>query len=296
MATAPLLVRAGTLPGRLIVVLQDGAVLGICRRAVEDPFTGRVLGFAFEDDEWYEGPKFIPQHAVVGFGENAILLEDRSQIMQLHQAAEIRLILKQKETYLEKHVMTENGAYLGEIFDYDFDRSGYAVHYYLHRYLSGDASCALVPAERTRRVGKSLVLVAEGQLIPTEVQPGIRAPWEAVRAPRITPTLKTLDQLRPPRPAAEIPSRERTAAGTRPAPDSVSERFQQKQYAYLLGRHAERDVLTDQGALVIGRGQLIDETVLRRAQESGKFMELAISSRTSATASAQPAESSRGAA
>jgi|GEM_PF-7005841 len=295
MATAPMLVRAGTLPGRLVVVLQDGSVLGICRRAVEDPFTGRVLGFALEDDEWYEGPKFLPQQAVVGYGDNALILEDRSQLMQLHQAAEIRLILKQKETFLEKHVMTESGSYIGEIFDYDFDRSGYAVHYYLHRYLSGDASCALIPAERTRRVGKSLVLVAEGQLIPTEVQPGIRAPWEAVRAARITPTLKTLEQLRPSMPVAELPPALRTATTARHS-DPAVDRYQQKLDAYLLGRHAERDVRADDGALVIGRGQLIDGDVLRRAQASGKLMELGISSKTSANTTAQPAESSRGAA
>lgn len=287
MATAPLLVRAGTLPGRLVVILQDGAVLGICRRAVEDPFTGRVLGFAFEDDEWYEGPKFVPQRAIAGYGENALLLDDRSQLLQLHQAAEIRLILKQRETLLEKHVMTEGGRYLGEIFDYDFDRDGTTVHYYLHRYLAGEPGCALVPAERTRRVGKSLVLVAEGQLIPTEVQPGVRAPWEAVRAPRIPPTLKTLEQLRPPRPAAEISPPEPVAA------DSLTERFQQRQYAYLIGRRCERDIRGDDGTLVISKGQCIDEQVLTLAQATGKFMELAISSRSTGVNTAQPAESTR---
>lgn len=289
MADSPVLVRAGTLPGRLVIALQDGSVLGICRRAIEDPFLGRVLGFAFEDDEWYEGPKFLPQQAVVGYGENALLLEDRSRILELHQAAEIRLILKQRESFVEKHVMTDDGKYLGEIFDYEFDRHGTVVHYYLHRYLAGEGDCVLVPAARTSRVGKNLVLVAEGPLKPTPLEPGVRNPWEAVRAPRIPPTQKSLEQLRlPGTPAPKAPA---VATAATPG-EALADRFNQRQYAYLLGRRCEREIRTDDGRVLIGRGQLIEAATIEAAQAAGKFMELAISSRTGGTLAGQPAQSS----
>ncbi|HYE79768.1 MAG TPA: hypothetical protein VEI97_17420 [bacterium] len=300
MPTAPDPIRAGSLPGRLVIVTRDGSVEGICRKAVEDPFLGRVLGFAFEDDEWYEGPKFVPQQAVVGYGVNALLIEDRSQVLELHQAAEIRLILKQREGFIEKHVMTDAGKYLGEIFDYDFNAAGLVTTYYIHRYLAGEHSAYLLPADRTTRVGKNLVLVADGALTPTELRPAIRAPWEGAGEPRITPTAKTLHALQFQPPAEEEPVTlpGRTITATVPSTahtEGLADRFNERQLAYLLGRRCERDILDDGGTVLIRQGHLIDESAIAAARSAGKFMELAISSRTGGTLVGQPQEG-RGAA
>ncbi|MEO7993740.1 MAG: hypothetical protein ABI743_05015 [bacterium] len=295
MPEAPYMVRAGALPGQLVIVLQDGAIQGVCRKVVEDPFLGRVLGYAFEDDEWYEGPKFLPQAAVVGFGENALLLENRRDILELHQAAEIRLILKQRESLIEKHVMTEAGKYLGEIFDYAFTPEGKITTYFLHRYLAGESASYTLPADRTVRVGKNLVLVTDAALALTDLRPERGDRPERAMVTFAAPTHKGLNTLK--RNVGGEPGVERPAATIKtanPGGESVGDRFNQRQFAYLLGRRCEREIRGDQGELIVARGQLIDEAAIRQAQSLGKFMELAISSRTGATLAGQPAE--RGAA
>ena len=286
--------RAGTLPGLIVLSLKDGEVLGAIRRGVEDPYLGRVLGLAFEDDEWYEGPKVLPFKAVESFGLNAVIVGDQRQIMSLHEAADIRLILKQRENLIEKHLMTTEGKYVGEVFDYAFnEETGQIGEYYIHRLLAGEEECFRFPAERTQRVGRSLIIVEDGPMVDTDVRPVIKRPWawmpeEAIarknhidtmvlkpgnvvseEKPKSLHTLDTLDLF------------DQTADLGKPKTQTqrLKDDFQKRHYNYLLGRRSDRDIYDEEGNPIIRKGQLIDEETIILAKKSGKFMQLAVSSR-----------------
>jgi uncharacterized protein YrrD len=289
--------RAGSLPGLIVLSLQNGEVLGAIRRGVEDPYLGRVLGFAFEDDEWYEGPKVLPFKSVESFGLNAVIVGDHTQIMSLHDAADVRLILKQKESLIEKHIMTNEGRYVGEIFDYAFnEENGQIGEYYIHRLLAGDEGCFRFPAEKTKRVGKGLVIVDDGPMIDTDIRPMIKRPWawipeeaiaqknsidapivrakpEEVVPPKEKPkTLHALDTL-------DLFNNLNEPSDSKSQTEKLRQNFQRHHYTYLLGRHSDRDIYDDEGDLIIRKGQIIDEEAIVLSKRSGKFMQLALSSR-----------------
>jgi len=287
--------RAGTLPGLLVLSLHDGEVLGGIRRGVEDPYLGRLLGLTFEDDEWYEGPKVLPFKAVESFGLNAVIISDKTQIMSLHDAADVRLILKQKETLIEKHVMTEEGKYIGEIFDYAFDDdNGRIGEYYIHRLLAGEEDCFRVPAEKTKRVGRGLVIIEDCPMVETDVRPMIKRPWAWMPEEAIArnnnveqPVLKPenvqsqRDQIKTKHALETISLFDNV--GDTGEPRSQNQRlradFQRRHYEYLLGRRSDRDIHDISGNIIIRKGQVIDEEVIILAKKCGKFMQLALSSR-----------------
>lgn len=286
--------RAGSLPGLIVLSLKDSEVLGAIRRGVEDPYFRRMLAFAFEDDEWYDGPKVLPFNAIESIGLNAVIVKDPSQIMNMDLAADVRLNLKQKESLIEKHIMTAEGRYVGEIFDYAFDEdNGMIGEYYLHRLLAGDELCYRFPAEKTIRVGKELVIVEDSPMIETDVRPVKKRPWawipeDSIAQHNIADQQKIAKAL-----SGEETKSEKTSNTIETIslfddihtkePKSKEEKlrqdFEKHHYAYLLGRKADRDIRDDDGTLIIKKGQFIDETAIRMAKKSGKFSQLAISSR-----------------
>jgi len=286
--------RAGSLPGLIVLSLKDGEVLGAIRRGVEDPYLGRLLGLAFEDDEWFEGPKIIPFKIVESFGLNAVIVGDQHEIMTLHEAADIRLILKKKESYIEKHLMTVEGRYIGEIFDFAFnEETGQVGEYYIHRLLAGEEPCYRFPAERTQRVGHSLVIVEDAPMVETDVRPLVKRPWAWMPEEAISrknqperPALKLEDVVEEEKPKTlhavdTISLFENLSDVGEPKTKSqrLKENFQRRQYAYLLGRRSDRDIHDDEGNVIVRKGQLIDEEIIILAKKSGKFMQLAVSSR-----------------
>lgn len=288
--------RAGSLPGLIVLSLTNGEVLGGIRRGVEDPYLGRVLGIIFEDNEWYDGPKVLPFKAIESFGLNAVIVGDNSQIMNLHEAADVRLILKQKESLIEKNIMTAEGKYIGEIFDYAFDpNNGKIGEYYIHRLFVGEEKCYRIPAEKTKRVGRELVIIDESPMIETDIYPTVKRPWAWMPEENIAqkntidkPALKSEDVV----PEKEKPksihafdtiSLFDSIGGDAGKPKSQTEKlrddFQRKHYEYLLGRHSDRDIHDPNGNLIIKKGQIVDEEAIILARKSGKFMQLALSSR-----------------
>jgi uncharacterized protein YrrD len=285
--------RAGSLPGLIVLSLKDSEVLGAIRRGVEDPYLGRVLGLAFEDDEWYEGPKVLPFKSVESFGLNAVIVSDPSQIMSMHHAADVRLILKQKESLIEKHIMTSEGRYVGEIFDYAFDEeNGQIGEYYMHRLLAGDERCYRFPAEKTKRVGKGLVIVDDSPMFETDVRPLKKRPWawmpeEAIaKQNAIEPPViehRTIEEYEAPKTKHALDTISLFDDPDITYPKSQSEKlkhdFERRHYAYLLGRKSDREIRDDDGTIIIRKGQFIDEETIILAKKSGKFMQLALSSR-----------------
>ena len=59
----------------------------------------------------------------------------------------------------------------------------------------------------------------------------------------------------------------------------LKENFMRHHYTYLLGSHSDRDIHDDVGEIIIRKGQVIDEEAIIYAKKSGKFMQLALSSR-----------------
>lgn len=286
--------RAGSLHGLIVLSLKDGEVLGAIRRGVEDPYIGRLLGIAFEDDEWYEGPKILPFKAVESFGLNAVIVGDQRQIMTLHEAADVRLILKKKESFIEKHLMTVEGRYVGEIFDFAFnEENGQIGEYYIHRLLAGEEPCFRFPAERTQRVGQSLVIVEDGPMVETDVRPLVKRPWawmpeEAIaRKNQIEKPQLRLEDIVPEEKPKTLHARDTIdlfdnvseLGEPRTKTQKLKDNFQRRHYTYLLGRRSDRDIHDDEGNVIIRKGHLIDEETIILARKSGKFMQLAVSSR-----------------
>ncbi|HOY64331.1 MAG TPA: PRC-barrel domain-containing protein, partial [bacterium] len=57
---------------------------------------------------------------------------------------------------------------------------------------------------------------------------------------------------------------------------SLSEIFERRQIKYMLGKRVSKDVVGDDGSLVVGHGETITDSVVQKAKASGKFLELSM--------------------
>jgi len=57
---------------------------------------------------------------------------------------------------------------------------------------------------------------------------------------------------------------------------SLSEIFERRQIKYMLGKKVSKDVVGDDGSLVVGHGETITDSVVQKAKASGKFLELSM--------------------
>jgi uncharacterized protein YrrD len=58
--------------------------------------------------------------------------------------------------------------------------------------------------------------------------------------------------------------------------ESLSEIFERRQIKYMLGKKVSKDIVTDDGTLIVGHGDVITDVVIQEAKASGKFLELSM--------------------
>jgi hypothetical protein len=130
-------------------------------------------------------------------------------------------------------------------------------------------------------------------MVETDVRPLVKRPWAWMPEEAISrknqperPALKLEDVVEEEKPKTlhavdTISLFENLSDVGEPKTKSqrLKENFQRRQYAYLLGRRSDRDIHDDEGNVIVRKGQLIDEEIIILAKKSGKFMQLAVSSR-----------------
>lgn len=96
-----------------IISLKEGQQIGYVRNLVINPKTKSIAALMVDPKGFFKEQRIIPFHRVVSLGENAITINNGSQVEKAANLPDILDLLKDKASVLGVKVITESGKTLG---------------------------------------------------------------------------------------------------------------------------------------------------------------------------------------
>jgi len=251
-------------------ITSSGRYVGQVADFLLDPVTGKILSCVLND---VEGERLVvPSSRIVTFGKDALIIVDE-EIEEAIEAGEMKEATKTGETlYLAKEEKKAERAEIKTILEQLADE----IDRQPQKPLGQEEAPAAqeepgeTPIETTpETISKTI----EGK---PPIEPGTQEPEPEEKIP-------TEEQLREPAASKpeEKPTREQTEGSPEPVTgetkgpeEQVQAILDKHQHDFLLGKKIKRDLLADDGALILRAGETITEEVLQKAKEANKYLEL----------------------
>lgn len=257
--------------GLPIISITEGRELGVSKSLVIDAEQGIVAALVIEDEDWYRGVKVMPFKAVSAIGEDAIIINNSSDILQLNDASEFEPLLVANIKIIGTKVITKSGSIHGKITELIIDDSG-AISKCLIETSSGASS--EITAEQVSTFGKQVTIINSdgGNNIINETKAAMISE-EIVAEPvieELTPVVQEV--IEPVIEEVVEPVVEEIQAEVEPEEKPLDDRHRK----FLLGKKAGRTITTDSGVVIVEQGADITEEVLQKAKLAGKFVDLSM--------------------
>ena len=148
--------------GTAVVSLADGTKLGTVDRVYLDPAKKEIVAFSFHAGGLFGGrtAHLVDVADVRAIGPDAVTLCDASTVRSGVAIGARCEGLLDLEDLLKRKVITEGGAYVGEVAAIEFGQDTYRLNR-IALVPAADGSGAPIPAEAVLRIGAEFIVVAE---------------------------------------------------------------------------------------------------------------------------------------
>lgn len=269
------------------VITSAGRYMGQVGDFLLDMLTGKIISCMATDPEGERSA--IPASRIVTFGKDALIvvdeefeealeLEEEMESEQMEEVLEtareerkaereeIKTVLEQLAEEIDKEPGEEAGKAASETTPRQTPSSGESVPE------AGGTSTSPPPPE----AGKEETLPPEAVAKETQIT-AIKAeePSDKEESKEVAPP-KAQAQTRAEsaNEVAEKTAPQRDDRGIKRPEQQVQELLNRRQHDFLLGKKIKRDLLTDDGAIILKTGGTITEDVLGKAKKANKYLEL----------------------
>lgn len=146
------------------VISLHGEEIGSILRVIVNPENRTVAGLTINIRGLFKGEKGIEFDAVNAFGDYAVIVESSEKILPLENLPVVEKLSKDYSLY-NMRVVTPQGKLIGTVDDLYFNTNNGQIDKYI---LSGGIiknlfkGKAVIPAEKIQRIGKDVLLAADG--------------------------------------------------------------------------------------------------------------------------------------
>ena len=147
-----------------IVSLKEGTQIGTVRSLVVDPVKMEIAALIIDQRGWFRDQKIIPFSKVKSIGNDAITIDESSNVQKTVSLPEILKLMKEKANPTGTRVITETGTVVGIIDEYYINEiSGKIVSFEISGKMleSLFKGKALMAAEYVRTLGSDVIVVSE---------------------------------------------------------------------------------------------------------------------------------------
>lgn len=265
-----------------IIALREGGEIGKVRDLVIDPQNRRISALLVEDHEWFRNPKVVLYTSIKALGDDAVIVETRSDVSSLAQTNELDPLLEQQVRVLNTRCLSTEGRFMGRVSEFFIDTDTGKITGFEITSPSSTQKPILVPTERILTVTSGLIITEEREAaarpqpqptklvdLPVSSNEAISEPVVAAREASKTEWEKQAPVFAP---TKSVESKARSEGGVRKV-------LEERQDAYLLGKEVRRDVLADDGSIIIKTGETISPDIIQKAKEADKYLALSFSIR-----------------
>jgi len=218
--------------GLRIISVADGTQIGTVRDYVLNPQGGTLDFFVVDQPSDYLGAKVIAFGDILGLGEFALTVPSPQVIQDVAQNQTVRELLRQDVRIIGTKVLTKKGQLNGQVEEILFDEESGKITCCLCANASGERQ--EIDAKQVITFGKELLIVEDG-LVPAA----------RLAAPQASPV-----------PASQVAAEE---------PETGAEMgfnlFEQRQIQYFVGKAVDKDIVLDNGDILVAGQPMTEETV-----------------------------------
>ncbi|HEY9598894.1 MAG TPA: PRC-barrel domain-containing protein, partial [Cyanophyceae cyanobacterium] len=295
--------------GKVVVTYDTGKKIERILDLIFDQERNQLLGFLVEEKGLFRDAKVIPLKEVQAIGLDAIVVNSKDSVVEAHNSPAIAKILYHNNVLTGTKILTTAGLNLGELVDLFFDeQSGRVEGYEVSGGIFADAYSgrSFVPAPETLKIGYDVAFVPpETAQMMAEQVGGIRGAVQATgdmwqdSAETANRRLQAAAQSMNEQLQSSVETVNRSLkeasqnAGEQlqAANDATSSKLQDfnrdaaatltnklvdpaDQKVYVIGKHVERDVLTQDGSVLLSQGQQVTLAYAEAAERMGILSEL----------------------
>ncbi|MCL5289704.1 MAG: PRC-barrel domain-containing protein [Firmicutes bacterium] len=253
--------------GLPVLNIEEGKQIGEVKHLVLNPQRGTVDFLLVGDGTWYLGLKGLPFEDVLGIGEFALTVADRSSLSTVNECAGAVDLLEKDLRLPGIKVLSQKGRLVGAISEY---------------YISEDTGeilgCQLVPANGEKPAG---IILRDHILTYGRDYLVIKENVEDV----LVTELMEKDAAR----TGDLKSKAKAAPAPTPAPGAAPQAdagekqsgdalklFEERQKQYLLGKKVSMQIVADDGEVIAEEGEVITAETIERARAANRYTQLTL--------------------
>jgi uncharacterized protein YrrD len=255
--------------GLAIVSLLDGEEVGRVKSLVISAKEMAVAAVVVEDGQSYRGAKVVEFKDIMGIGESALTIEQKSVVKSYEQLPNIEKLLRANVSVINTKVLSRKGQIKGAVDEISFAKdSGKLIELYAKNDSGADFIIAIEHVY-TLSSGITVVMDEDEKISKPEVAETASQPVAAA-SPAISSTPAA-------EPVPEEPAISDSSEEVSSDANNAMQKFEERQKKFLLGKKANRRIATDNGTEIIGQGQEVTDEIIQKAKLAGKFVELSMS-------------------
>lgn len=262
--------------GKPIIAYDTGERFSRVKDLIFDQDSNRLLAFMLEEAGLFSSARVLLVEDIQAIGADAVIAPSAKSVVKAKQIAEVRHILERNNVLKGTYIMTVDGRNLGQMVDLYFDeKTGLIDGYEVSGGMFSDAYSgrSFVPAPRTLKIGEHVAFVPSDVADLMEEQVGgIKAAMQTVGEKVQTAAQSTSETLQGATAEAGQRLQQTRQAATASLTNAVVDANEQK--VFVLGKVAQDEVITRDGALLIGKGQVITASTIEVAQQTGVLDQL----------------------
>ncbi|MEH7223089.1 PRC-barrel domain-containing protein [Bacillus sp. JJ1566] len=258
--------------GLPIISIIDGIEVGKVKSLVINPEKGSVDFLTIEHEDWQVSVKAIPFKRVVGIGEYAVTIESESSVIDLNEIPIANSLVNKKIKITNTKVMTRKGQLLGEILEYFVDDETGNL---LGTLLNVQGNEVVLASKSVLTYGRDIIIVEE------DASSKFLDTVELLENPQMESTENQynvdIEELLPASTESQSPFDEINESIDKHE-ESESKALRLKQVDLLYGKIVKKDILDNEGNILIPAGTHLSVDDIIKAQDQGPsvFVELSM--------------------
>lgn len=296
--------------GLPIISILEGKQVGIAKQLLIDKSLASVVAVAVEHPKWYQGVNVLAFSNIAKIGSSAITIMDSQALKLYNELEEYEDILTNNIKIIGTKVLTNTGSYIGVVQNYAMDTDGLVA---LCEILTADNTLIQIHAEErdTFTFGVDVTVVKEeayeenteavamentaisnseedsfmDDMPSMEIEIATEAavveepviPVEKIVVETAPPTVEpvVVPVAKPAEPAVTV--QEALSPSVAATEIKTNAKLDDKQKQFLLGKKSMKQIVGNNGVVIIEEDGEVTEAIIQTAKLSGKYMELLMS-------------------
>lgn len=257
--------------GLPVISITEGRELGMSKTLLIDAKNGQVAAITIEDEDWYRGVKLLPYSSVIAIGHDAVTITNSENILTLEDASDYEAMLDANIRIIGTKAITKSGTINGKVNEIYIGEGGKVEKVQI---VDPNGVESEIMSDQISIFGKQVTVIdpplGEEKKTDDNVEPAPAEEPAPAPAPEPAAAPEPAPAPEPEPPKAPEPEPEKK-------PESAADKATEERHRrFLLGKKASRDIVADNGTVIVKAGEAITEAVLQKAKIANKFIELSM--------------------